>query len=746
MNITKKLFALMLTFVMVFAYFALPVLAEESESESKGETFSISFIKPTGATVTLSPSGEHTTVENSETYIYEKGTSVNVTIAAESGYDLTSIKASGLSIPVTKNEICFACENDTNIIITTEEKIVQKAHISVNSSSLFTYTLEGADENNIAEVGSNVVLKITPEDGCSITSITYNNMGVGSSSEYSFTVEEINVFIISVSAPEKLELSVSVEGSGNVTPQNGSFEKGSAVELKFAPNAGYFLSSVNINGKDIPLSEISGNKYSFTIEEDTEVNVVFKKSITITATIGKGGTISINGKNISKSTIAKVAEGSDVTIRVSPSLGYKISSVKVDGKTVSLDNQNTYTISSVDSSKRLSVSFTTSSPGTKQYSINASAGQGGSISPSGSNVVEQGKSIVFTVTPDSGYEVDTVKVDGKSVSLLNYTYTFKNVAASQNIYVSFKQTETANNEDSPICIEDINWDSSDTIIIDISEKTKVAAKVFQKITDDCKEKTIVFAADKYQWTLPQGMDVSITSEYSDLELTKNGSNYEDVANYINTKAENIKFFLFSYENNFSFPAGTKLDIEMGNIFAGSEVQQLIYDINNKELSNPKNESGNTEFDVRTVTEEGWVSIEYYNDRNIVLCDVLEPYYTITSSASEGGTINPLGKKSVQTSNDARFAITADEGYVISSLLIDDEEEEDALGQTNYEKLFSAVSEDHTISVTFMMTEDYENSVDASGSNSGLIVSLIIISLAAAGAAVLFIIKWRQEKY
>lgn len=71
------------------------------------------------------------------------------------------------------------------------------------------------------------------------------------------------------------------------------------------------------------------------------------------------------------------------------------------------------------------------------YAITASAGSGGSISPSGSVSVTSGASKTFTITPKSGYSVKSVTVDGKSKGALS-SYTFSNVTAKHTISVTFK--------------------------------------------------------------------------------------------------------------------------------------------------------------------------------------------------------------------------------------------------------------------------------------------------------------------
>ena len=69
------------------------------------------------------------------------------------------------------------------------------------------------------------------------------------------------------------------------------------------------------------------------------------------------------------------------------------------------------------------------------YTITATAGTGGSISPSSASVVSGG-SKTFTVTANEGYAISDVLVDGKSVGAVG-SYTFSNVSASHSIAVSF---------------------------------------------------------------------------------------------------------------------------------------------------------------------------------------------------------------------------------------------------------------------------------------------------------------------
>ena len=87
------------------------------------------------------------------------------------------------------------------------------------------------------------------------------------------------------------------------------------------------------------------------------------------------------------------------------------------------------------------------SSGYSYYTIEATAGAGGSISPSGSVSVREGGDQTFTITPDKGYAVSNVKIDGKSIGAVK-SYTFANVSKTHTIEVIFvKGTASARTGD-----------------------------------------------------------------------------------------------------------------------------------------------------------------------------------------------------------------------------------------------------------------------------------------------------------
>jgi len=72
------------------------------------------------------------------------------------------------------------------------------------------------------------------------------------------------------------------------------------------------------------------------------------------------------------------------------------------------------------------------------FTISASGGRGGSISPTGIATLSAGGSKTFTITPNSRYIVSAVQVDGSNIGAVP-TYTFTNVSSNHTIRALFKK-------------------------------------------------------------------------------------------------------------------------------------------------------------------------------------------------------------------------------------------------------------------------------------------------------------------
>ena len=130
-----------------------------------------------------------------------------------------------------------------------------------------------------------------------------------------------------------------------------------------------------------------------------------------------------------------------------PHLAVKSSkTVDANGKVTAVaEGTATITVTTKDGSKiaECKVTVTEDAPQpTDKFAITATAGAGGTISPSGNVSVEKGKSQTFNFIPNYGYLVSEVVVDGVNKGI-STSYTFTNVTAAHTIIVKFAKNPNA---------------------------------------------------------------------------------------------------------------------------------------------------------------------------------------------------------------------------------------------------------------------------------------------------------------
>jgi hypothetical protein len=268
-------------------------------------------------------------------------------------------------------------------------------------------TWSSSDED-IATVSSSGVVKGISEGTVTIRAVSKENATI-----YDTCVVTVHNYTVVT----EVGTGGSISPSGTIHVQTGGSKT-----FTITASSGYAISDVKVDGVSVGVV----STYTFTDVDDSHtISATFDAVVqyTLTATAGTGGSIS--------PTSATVNPGGSKTFTITASSGYAISDVKVDG--VSAGTVSTYTFTDVTASHTISATFTTA----VQYTITATAGTGGSISPSGSVTVDSGGSKTFTVSVDSGYNVDKVLVDGEEVSLTNGNYTFTDVTSNHTISVSF---------------------------------------------------------------------------------------------------------------------------------------------------------------------------------------------------------------------------------------------------------------------------------------------------------------------
>jgi formylglycine-generating enzyme required for sulfatase activity len=145
---------------------------------------------------------------------------------------------------------------------------------------------------------------------------------------------------------------------------------------------------------------------------------------TIAATAGPGGSITPSGA-------VPVVEGTNREFTITADHWHVIDQVLVDGvNNPAAVASGKYTFTNVNANGHAIAATFVLAPGA--FNITASAGPGGSITPSGAVPVTGGASREFTITPDSWHVIDKVIVDNVNnpTAVAAGKYTFTNVNAS----------------------------------------------------------------------------------------------------------------------------------------------------------------------------------------------------------------------------------------------------------------------------------------------------------------------------
>ena len=169
--------------------------------------------------------------------------------------------------------------------------------------------------------------------------------------------------------------------------------------------------------------------------------------------------------------------------------------------------------------------------------ITATADEHGKIAPTGDVAVPKGESKTFTITPDSGYHIKDVLVDGKSVGAVS-TYTFENVVDNHTIHATFARKHTPTPSTPTVEIPDddalgLNTTDHFAYIVGYGNgevrpqnnitRAEVATIFFRLLTDDVRDENLtktnrysdVTRADWYNTAVSTLSSMGIITGYPD---------------------------------------------------------------------------------------------------------------------------------------------------------------------------------------------------------------------------------------
>ena len=230
----------------------------------------------------------------------------------------------------------------------------------------------------------------------------------------------------SVITPTTYTVTVNNDGNGTASANPHTAAAGTMITLTATPNKGYHFKEWQVISGGVTIKD---NKFTMP-NDNVEVKAVFEKDAPTEFTItfdGNGGTPSVDSMTTIDQKLSSLPRASRRgSYRF---LGWYLA----DGAEITTD-----TVFSANTIVYAHWTYTGGggSSGYSYYTIKATAGTGGSISPSGSISVRGGRDQTFTITPDQGYTVSDVKIDGESVGAVT-SYSFENVRKAHTIAVSF---------------------------------------------------------------------------------------------------------------------------------------------------------------------------------------------------------------------------------------------------------------------------------------------------------------------
>ena len=235
----------------------------------------------------------------------------------------------------------------------------------------------------------------------------------------------------SVITPSTYTVTVSNDGNGTGTATPSTAAAGTTITLTATPKTGYHFKEWEVISGGVTIKD---DKFLMP-NDNVEVKAIFEKDApapteyTITYDLA-GGTAEGNPDTYT-------IETRTFTLKNPTKSGYTFtgwSGTGLDG-----ENNMTVTIPTGSTGNRTYTAhwrYNGSGHSYSYYTIKATAGAGGSISPSGNVSVREGRDQTFTITPDKGYAVANVKIDGKSIGAVK-SYTFENVSRTHTIEVIF---------------------------------------------------------------------------------------------------------------------------------------------------------------------------------------------------------------------------------------------------------------------------------------------------------------------
>lgn len=319
------------------------------------------------------------------------------------GVEFNDFKYKGIDLQIAFDDIQAFTDSNVNIITAEAENGIIYPH-GKNA------VIEGYSQKYIIQTPANALL----------TDIEVNGSSEGAIEEYTFNNVTSDQTIKALFDLPTYTLTASKTGEGTVSYLGDTtLSRGDSITYSFVAAEGYTLTDVVIDGE----SKGAISSYHFD-------NVV--KSSTIEVTFTQDAVWNITTTTDGKGTVTPgdttVANGSTITVTITPDAHYMIEDVLLNG--VSQGVVTSLLLENISANQNVIAKFVPI-----MWDITVTAGENGTITPGDTSVFD-GSLAYFTIIPDSHYQIEDVFVDGVSqgaISKLN----IENVTANHVVTATF---------------------------------------------------------------------------------------------------------------------------------------------------------------------------------------------------------------------------------------------------------------------------------------------------------------------
>ena len=411
--------------------------------------------------------------------------------------------------------------------------------------------------------------------------------------------------------------------------------------------------------------------------------------VAVTASAGEGGAIDPAGQTL-------VKKGTSKTFTVTPAQGYEIANVTVDG--TDLGPISYYTFQRVGVDHTISATFQKAQQSGDTVTLTTTASDGGTVAPAGQTTYVSGQAVDVTFTPDQGYQLASVKVNGRTASVTGnvLTLTMDQSYAVSAVFEKIPDVPTVMFENDFESVTGDSFPFHGWTLKGVNPNGYTWKQDtyynWKSLGNDTKH---AYISDDWHGG-PQ--DEWLISPSVNLSGTRDGVLYFDYA-----------YGIYGIKNK-TFTATVEASTDGGQTwtpiwnfqdsYTGQETSGYAL-AGSAEVKVPAQYAvDGVQFAFRYVnTTHDTAPLAVDNVKLMAVEDgPVAQKYTITATAGEGGSITPAGEVSVKEGASQTFAIAAQEGYAIADVLVDSQ----SVGAVD-SYTFENVTANHTIAAVFTKT-------------------------------------------